>query len=77
MAFGYPTTFREAACERMLQGEHPEELARELEVSAATLYRWKKQTLIDAGRKPGSKSYEPDELARFTGTWSHAVGAHR
>ena len=50
--------------ERMLAGERPEELADELEVSAATLYRWKKQALIDAGRKPGLKSYEPDELAR-------------
>jgi hypothetical protein len=44
MAFRYPTSFREAACERMLSGEHPEELAEELEVSAATLYRWKAGT---------------------------------
>jgi transposase-like protein len=64
MAFRYPTRFREAACERMLDGERPEELAEELEVSAATLYRWKKQALIDAGRKPGTKSYEPNELGR-------------
>jgi len=48
----------------MLDGERPEDLAEELKVSAATLYRWKKQALIDAGRKPGAKSYEPDELAR-------------
>jgi transposase-like protein len=48
----------------MLDGERPEELAEELKVSAATLYRWKKQALIDSGRKPGVKSYEPDELAR-------------
>jgi transposase len=64
MAFRYPTTFREAACERMLEGERPEELAAELEVSTATLFRWKKQAVIDAGRKLGTKSYEPDELAR-------------
>ena len=64
MAFRYPTTFREAACERMLQAERPEELADEPEVSAATLYWWKKQALIDTGREPGTKSYEPDELAR-------------
>jgi transposase len=64
MVFGYPTPFREAACERMLAGERPEELADELEVSAPTLYRWKKQALIDDGRAPGLKSYEPDELAR-------------
>jgi transposase-like protein len=64
MAFRYPTTFRETACERMLKGERPEELSAELEVSTATLFRWKRQALIDAGRKPGTKSYEPDELAR-------------
>jgi hypothetical protein len=48
----------------MLAGERPEELADELEVLAPTLYRWKKQALIDDGRAPGLKSYEPDELAR-------------
>ena len=64
MAFRYPTPLRVAAWERMLDGERPEELAEELKVSAATLYRWKKQALIDAGRKPGVKSHEPDELAR-------------
>jgi transposase-like protein len=48
----------------MLAGERADDLADELGVSAATLYRWKKQALIDVGRKPGLKSYEPDELAR-------------
>jgi transposase len=64
MAYRYPTPYREAACARMLAGERVEDLAGELEVSAGTLYRWKHQALIDAGRKPGTKSYEPDELAR-------------
>jgi transposase len=64
MAFRYPTSFRDEACSRMLAGERVEELAIELEVSAATLYRWKHQALIDAGRKAGIKSYEPDALAR-------------
>jgi transposase-like protein len=64
MAFTYPTAFRESACKRMLAGERADDLADELEVSAATLYRWKKQALIDAGQRPGLKSYEPDELAR-------------
>src|SRR5664280_3696430 len=64
MGFTHSTPFREEACERMLDGERPEELADELEVSAATLYRWKKQAPIDAGRKPGTKSRDPDELAR-------------
>jgi transposase len=64
MAFTYSTPFREEACDRMLAGERPEDLAEDLGVSAATLYRWKKQALIDAGLKPGVKSYAPDELAR-------------
>ncbi|MGH9045951.1 MAG: transposase [Acidimicrobiales bacterium] len=64
MAFTYSTPFREAACQRMLAGERVEELADGLGVSAGTLYRWKKQALVDAGRRRGLKSYEPDELAR-------------
>jgi transposase len=64
MGFRYPTAFREAACERMLGGARVEELAAELDVSAGTLYRWKHQALIDAGLKPGRRSFEPDELER-------------
>ncbi len=64
MAFRYPTPFRDAACVRMLAGERVEELAAELGVSIATLHRWKAQALIDVGRKPGLRSYEPDELDR-------------
>ena len=64
MAFTYPTPFRDATCERMLAGERLQDLAEELGVSEATLYRWRNQALIDAGRKPGVKSYEPDELLR-------------
>jgi transposase-like protein len=64
MGFSYPTKFRDDACRRMLEGERVEELAMALEVSAGTLYRWKHQALVDAGGKPGVRSYEPDELAR-------------
>lgn len=64
MAFRYSTSVREAACRRMLAGERVEEVADELEIAAATLYRWKRQALIDVGRKPGVKSFEPDELER-------------
>ena len=64
MAFTYPTPLREAACRRMLAGERVADLAEELDISIATLHRWKKQALIDTGRRPGVKSYEPDELAR-------------
>src|ERR1700691_2363124 len=64
MGFSYPTQFRDDACRRMLDGEQVELLAVELGVAAGTLYRWKHQALVDAGRKPGIKSYEPDELAK-------------
>ncbi len=67
MPFTYSTRFREAACLRMLTGERVEDLAKELKVGVATLHRWKRQALIDVGRKPGLKSYEPDELARARG----------
>ncbi len=39
-------------------------LAKELSVSDATLYLWKRQALIDAGRADGVKSFEADELAQ-------------
>ena len=64
MGLSYPTQFRDEACRRMLDGQRVEMLAIELGVAAGTLYRWKHQALVDAGRKPGIKSYEPDELAR-------------
>ncbi len=64
MPFTYPTPFREAACQRMLAGERVDELGEGLGVSLATLHRWKHQALIDADRKPGVKSFKPDELGR-------------
>jgi len=64
MAFTYPTALREEACRRMLEGERVADVALELGIPAGTLFRWNKQALIDAGRRPGQKSYEPDELAR-------------
>jgi transposase-like protein len=64
MAFTYATAIREDACRRMLDGERVAAVAMDLGIPQATLFRWKKQALIDAGRRPGVKSYEPDELAR-------------
>jgi len=64
MPFSYSVEIRRAACERILRGEAIEPMAIELGVCEATLFRWKKQFLIDRRRKPGVKSREVDELAR-------------
>src|ERR1019366_2646926 len=60
----YPSAFRREVCERMLAGESVRFLAAELHVGEDTLYRWKRQALIDAGSTPGVKSVEVDELAQ-------------
>ncbi len=56
MAFRYSTDFRDEVCRRLLGGERVEDLAGEVEVSAQTLYRWKKQALIDAGLRSASRA---------------------
>ena len=60
----YARDFRRAVCERLVAGERVSSLSKELEVSEATLYLWKRQALIDAGRAEGVKSFEADELAQ-------------
>jgi transposase-like protein len=46
----------------MLAGEAVREVAEDLGVSENTLYKWRRQALIDAGRQLGVKSYEADPL---------------
>ena len=58
----YPADVRRQACERMLAGEAIKDLVVELEITMETLYRWRRQALIDAGRRPGVKTYEVDPL---------------
>ena len=60
----YSPEFRRQVCERILAGESIKDLMKELSIGNGTLYRWRHQALIDAGRRPGVKSYEADELAR-------------
>ena len=60
----YPAELRRQACERMLAGDLVKDLVDELEVTMETLYRWRRQSLIDAGQRPGSKSFEADPLAQ-------------
>jgi transposase-like protein len=60
----YAREFRRAVCARLVAGERVVSLSKELGVSEATLYLWKRQALIDAGRAQGVKSFEADELAQ-------------
>jgi transposase-like protein len=46
----------------MLNGEDVRVLAEEYSIGSGTLYRWRRQALIDAGRSPGVASYQPDPL---------------
>lgn len=58
----YPAELRCRTCERMLAGEAVQDLVADLEISPETLYRWRRQALIDAGQRPGLKSYQADPL---------------
>jgi len=58
----YPADVRRQACERMLAGETVKDLVEELGIRLETLYRWRRQALIDAGQRPGVKSYDADPL---------------
>jgi transposase len=58
----YPAELRRQTCERMLTGEAVKDLVAELGISEHTLYRWRRQAEIDAGDRPGAKSYEADPL---------------
>jgi transposase-like protein len=59
----YPAEVRREACERMLAGEPIKDLVDELGITIETLYRWRRQALIDTGQRPGVKSFEADPLA--------------
>ena len=58
----YPAELRRRTCERMLAGEAVKDLSAELGIHNVTLYKWRRQALIDAGQRPGQKSYEADPL---------------
>ena len=65
--FRYGNKVRSEASRRMLAGERVEEVAITLNRYShvtETMQREAAQGLIDAGRKPGVKSYEPNELER-------------
>lgn len=59
----YPADVRRAICDRMLNGEDVRLLSAEYSIGSGTLYRWRRQALVDAGRRPGLASFQPDPLA--------------
>ena len=60
----YSREFRRAACERLVAGEKVSSFSKELGSPEGSSIRWKRQTLIGAGRAEGIKSVEADELAQ-------------
>jgi hypothetical protein len=77
----YPPEVRRQGCERMLAGEAVKDLVEELAITVETLYRLSRQALIDAGQRPGVKSFEADPLqaarrrvneSRTSSRWSKA-----
>jgi transposase-like protein len=49
MPFQYAPAFRRDVCARLLAGESVTRLASELSMPMNTLYRWRRQVLVDAG----------------------------
>lgn len=59
----YPATVRRQIVARLRSGEAVAAIASETGVAEATLFRWKRQALIDSGVIEGTPSVEADELA--------------
>ncbi len=54
MPMMYSPQFRERAVALIIdEGRRVADVARDLEVTEATLYRWKQQALVDRGDAPG------------------------
>ncbi len=62
MPFTYSPEYRAVVLEQVRAGKLASELAEHLEVSEATIHRWKAQDQIDSGRRPGQTTEESAEL---------------
>ncbi|MFT4865895.1 MAG: transposase-like protein [Ilumatobacter sp.] len=58
----YSSQYREMVRVQVRAGRSIYDLAEGLEVSAATIFRWKRQDLIDAGAAVGLSSQDSAEL---------------
>ena len=62
----YPAEFRQRMLELVRAGRKPEQLAKEFELSAQTIWNWLKQADLDGGRRSdGLTSEEKDEVRRL------------
>ena len=59
----YSSSIRRQIVARLRSGEPVAAVAAETGIRQATLFRWKRQALIDAGVIEGTPSVEADELA--------------
>ena len=64
MPKSYPPEFRRRAVELCRAGAAASEIARDLGVSEATMYRWVAQEEVDLGERPGTRSGEQGELSK-------------
>jgi len=62
MPYSYAPQFRAMVIEKVRPGRNVEELARELGVSPATVYRWLRQDRVDRGELAGTSTPESAEL---------------
>ena len=62
----YPPEFRQRMIELVRAGRKPEELAKEFEPTAQTIWNWLKQAELDTGRRTdGLTTEEQEELRRL------------
>ena len=64
---GYPPEFRLRVLDLVESGRRVAEVARDLGISAQSIYVWRRQDRIDRGLVPGLTSAEKAELAAAKG----------
>lgn len=60
---GYPQEFRRKVLDLVEAGRSVVDVARDLGISAQSIYVWRKQDRIDKGLEPGLSSVERSELS--------------
>jgi transposase len=60
---GYPPEFRRKVLDLVAAGRPIVDVARDLGISAQSIYTWRRQDRIDKGLEPGLTSGEQSELA--------------